>query len=305
MSKYCPNCGRELPDGAAFCDSCGSKIAASRKARQSSSNSAKRSEGQKSSGKSSGSFFGTLIKWIVGLGLIGTAMTVAYGMFFDDTDEPDYSQNTYVHESNNNSSSYTDREEESSSVQSYENSLTSIVLDEEEETSAQTQDEVSPVISQEDVSQGLLEPDGDPSFEEFGYDELFNVTGLPADRFTETPTASSGEWKYFIAFNSNIPNERTDEVGIAEIELGEESWCTMVWHPQHLKYPDGYVIEENDETVGYGVFVGRFDDKDMVFQGNDLTVTVSEIYSYNGKQYLVASVLSESGMICDLMLMRP
>ena len=26
MSKYCPNCGRQLPDEAVFCDSCGTRM---------------------------------------------------------------------------------------------------------------------------------------------------------------------------------------------------------------------------------------------------------------------------------------
>ncbi len=298
MAKYCSKCGKELPDEALFCDSCGTKVGSTQD--DSESRKRKDSRGSRKTDtpkknrkpeKSSGGFFGKLII---------TALVVVLSVYIGMTVWSMFSPARPSASSQDSSAS--DVKPTAAAVQ------TPAALPSSEQSQGtavpSVQTDVTASSSPEDVSQGLLKPDGDPSFDEFGYDELFHVTGLPMDRFDEYTYAADGEWKYFIAFNSNIDSERIDEIGLAEIGLGEDT-CTMVWHPKQIKYTDGTVFAEDDETVGYTVFTGRWDENGMVFQGNGLTVTSSAFYSYEGKQYLLAAVLSEDGMICDLMLMRP
>ncbi len=325
MAKYCPECGKKLPDDAAFCDSCGTDVRTSETAKPASSTPAeeikerirKRTESAPAAENRAAKpvMKGSTGKLVIGAVVIVLLLFIVMNMR-NKSDTKDNESTLYVPEMTAGTESSSSQTADSAPVKTSEsitgqsaenaqdNTGTSSPLAGDHPLNAENIQENTQDTSQGDVSQGLASPSGDPTFEEFGYDELFYKTGLPMDRIDLPPGMADGEWKYLVVFNSNIPEQRIDEIGLAEIGIGDGT-CTMVWHPQHMKYPDGTVIEESDETVGYTIFTGRWDDDGMVLQGNNLTVTTSAIYTYEGKDYLLAAVLSEAGMICDLMMVRP
>ena len=273
MSKYCPNCGRELPDEAMFCDNCGTRIPSGN-----TDNRFVKSSHSKKKKKNAGSFLGKLmITAIVIFALLFVGMILwnkLYyhpGMLPDPTAEP---------------------------AAAYTPATTVAAQIEESKAEEQTPEQV------DDIPQGIPSPDGDPTFEEFTFYDTILETGVPEDAFMMSAGMTGGQWKYCLIFNYYPEQgERFDEVGLAELTLTGDS-AVLKLHPQLERYSDE-VYRVDEAEIGYADFTGTWDDDQISLQGNNSTVTFWPYYETDGKQYVLGAIVNNEGNLGHLILVRP
>ena len=274
MAVYCPNCGKRLPDDAVFCDDCGTKIHGEQAAEsvreiRKTNPSPVRKGNTPAPKKSSGGFFRFLLILILAAGLL-------FGGFYlwiTLHTNPGLDGNVYP---GPNPGGQTDPGKDK---------------DKDGGNSG--------------TSQGTLKPSGNPAFEDFlFYENTVLVSGVPQNASALDAGLTDGSWKYCMIFNIHEEEgERFDEIGLAELSLGNGT-ASLILHPQLARYGlEAY--KEDDASVGYEPFTGTWDNTSISLSGNQCTVTFWPYYEYNGKQYVLGSIVNGQGTLGHLVLVRP
>lgn len=146
------------------------------------------------------------------------------------------------------------------------------------------------------------------SFEEF--DELYGqmmYEGLPEDRTNLAVINASGTWKYNIKIrNNSFGGGMFDELGYAEMVVSTKSdpRVQITLHPRLVAEGDS-TREKTDEEGGYEPFGGDFDEnRRLKLSGNDCVLEIKYYYSWNGKEYLIATMWFSEEETGDFMMIR-
>ena len=286
MAKYCPNCGNRLPDEAVFCDNCGTRVDLRRPDAgvpvQQSIQGNYRAVPDAPKKKAGGKGVGLLIL----LFLIVAAGFGIYKYLQGGIGLPDLpvSIPSLLPESGSGNGS------DDPGQGTYDPSG-------EDEAGSQGASQ---------TSQGILSPEGDPSFEDFlFYETDVYKNGIPDDAVLLTAGNISGEWKFCLTFNRGVEwDERIDEIGIAEVSFTSDS-ASLILHPQMIRYGSSVSPEDEDE-VGYPVFTGTWDNEYIDLLGGDISIGLGPFYSYEGKEYVIGNIVARStGLFGEVLLVRP
>lgn len=301
MSKYCPECGKQLPDDALFCDNCGTKMpdmgnkASSPKTTTENTTISNKTETRTSTpGKRSST--GTLAKLAVSA-LILFGLFLGGGWLWNKWHyNPALDGDVYPGDTIQSSDALTPVIDET------EQEAASIPAD-HDQSSVQADD---PVIRNDsydfdDVSKLRFE-DFDNLYGQITYE------GTPADKVLVPLGNANGVWKYNLKIRSETSSGISyfDELGYAEMSVhnNDDPPVRIILHPRLAS--DGYESwSETDEEVGYEPFGGRYDENDnLKLTGNDCVLLLKEYYAYEGREYLIAELWMSEEEHADFLMMR-
>ena len=277
MAKYCPNCGNRLPDEAVFCDNCGTRVDLRRPDAgvpvQQSIQGNYRAVPDAPKKKAGGKGVGLLI-------LLFLIVAAGFGVY-------KYLQGSI-------------------GLPDLPVSIPSLFPGSESGNTADDPEQETGPEEDPQISQGMLSPAGDPTFDDFlFYENDVYANGIPDDAVLLTAGSISGEWKYCLTFNRNSElEERIDEIGIAEVSFTSDS-ASLILHPQMIRYGT-FVSPEDEDEVGSPVFSGTWDDEYIDLMGGEISIGLGPYYSYEGKEYVIGNIVVRSnGLFGDVLLVRP
>ena len=277
MSKYCTNCGKELPDNANFCDNCGTRF--------------NTSAYQEPVPKKKSSFGNKILIFL----LIAAFLFVAgFGLLV-------FLERIYHRIPPEPVPSHVEETVETKEPED----IPVVIQDDLKEEPVDTPEE-TPVTNETDVSQGMLMPDGNPRFDEFlFYENDVYYNGIPEGAFIQSAGSIYGQWKYCFTFNRTFEDEeRIDEIGLADVSFDGDT-ATLVLHPQQIRYGSD-VSAENEEEVGYPLLSGSWDNESVDLEADGIAVSFSNFYAYQDKEYVLGNIIvKETGMFGDVLLVRP
>ncbi len=277
MSKYCTNCGKELPDNANFCDNCGTRF--------------NTSAYQEPVPKKKSSFGNKILIFL----LIAAFLFVAgFGLLV-------FLERIYHRIPPEPVPSHVEEAVETKEPED----IPVVIQDDLKEEPVDTPEE-TPVTNETDVSQGMLMPDGNPRFDEFlFYENDVYYNGIPEGAFIQSAGSIYGQWKFCFTFNRTFEDEeRIDEIGLADVSFDGDT-ATLVLHPQQIRYGSD-VSAENEEEVGYPLLSGSWDNESVDLEADGIAVSFSNFYAYQDKEYVLGNIIvKETGMFGDVLLVRP
>ena len=277
MSKYCTNCGKELPDNANFCDNCGTRF--------------NTSAYQEPIPKKKSSFGSKILIFL----LIAAFLFVAgFGLLV-------FLERIYHRIPPEPVPSHVEETVETKEPED----IPVVIQDDLKEEPVDTPEE-TPVTNETDVSQGMLMPDGNPRFDEFlFYENDVYYNGIPEGAFIQSAGSIYGQWKFCFTFNRTFEDEeRIDEIGLADVSFDGDT-ATLVLHPQQIRYGSD-VSAENEEEVGYPLLSGSWDNESVDLEADGIAVSFSNFYAYQDKEYVLGNIrVKETGMLGDVRLVRP
>ena len=277
MAKYCPNCGNRLPDEAVFCDNCGTRVDLRRPDAgvpvQQSIQGNYRAVPDAPKKKAGGKGVGLLI-------LLFLIVAAGFGVY-------KYLQGSI-------------------GLPDLPVSIPSLFPGSESGNTADDPEQETGPEEDPQISQGMLSPAGDPTFDDFlFYENDVYANGIPDGAVLLSAGSISGEWKYCLTFNRDSElEERIDEIGIAEVSFTSDS-ASLILHPQMIRYGT-FVSPEDEDEVGYPVFSGTWDDEYIDLMGGEISIGLGPYYSYEGKEYVIGNIVVRSnGLFGDVLLVRP
>lgn len=277
MSKYCTNCGKELPDNANFCDNCGTRF--------------NTSAYQEPIPKKKSSFGSKILIFL----LIAAFLFVAgFGLLV-------FLERIYHRIPPEPVPSHVEETVETKEPED----IPVVIQDDLKEEPVDTPEE-TPVTNETDVSQGMLMPDGNPRFDEFlFYENDVYYNGIPEGAFIQSAGSIYGQWKYCFTFNRTFEDEeRIDEIGLADVSFDGDT-ASLILHPQQIRYGSD-VSAENEEEVGYPLLSGSWDNESVDLEADGIAVSFSNFYAYQDKEYVLGNIIvKETGMFGDVLLVRP
>ncbi len=277
MSKYCTNCGKELPDNANFCDNCGTRF--------------NTSAYQEPVPKKKSSFGNKILIFL----LIAAFLFVAgFGLLV-------FLERIYHRIPPEPVPSHVEETVETKEPED----IPVVIQDDLKEEPVDTPEE-TPVTNETDVTQGMLMPDGNPRFDEFlFYENDVYYNGIPEGAFIQSAGSIYGQWKFCFTFNRTFEDEeRIDEIGLADVSFDGDT-ATLILHPQQIRYGSD-VSAENEEEVGYPLLSGSWDNESVDLEADGIAVSFSNFYAYQDKEYVLGNIIvKETGMFGDVLLVRP
>ena len=277
MSKYCTNCGKELPDNANFCDNCGTRF--------------NTSAYQEPVPKKKSSFGNKILIFL----LIAAFLFVAgFGLLV-------FLERIYHRIPPEPVPSHVEETVETKEPED----IPVVIQDDLKEEPVDTPEE-TPVTNETDVSQGMLMPDGNPRFDEFlFYENDVYYNGIPEGAFVQSAGSIYGQWKFCFTFNRTFEDEeRIDEIGLADVSFDGDT-ASLILHPQQIRYGSD-VSAENEEEVGYPLLSGSWDNESVDLEADGIAVSFSNFYAYQDKEYVLGNIIvKETGMFGDVLLVRP
>lgn len=151
-----------------------------------------------------------------------------------------------------------------------------------------------------------LYPDGDPAFSDFDwYESTVLRYGVPDGAVYMDNSDLNGPWKYCFMFDrENKMGSKMTEIGYAQVTVAG-TYTSLYVYPTFMSEANGFTYEENAEEVGYEPFEGNIDDGYIYMNGNGGTLSLTLGYQYNDVQYALGSFITASGVITDVLLVRP
>ena len=294
MSKYCPNCGKQLPDEALFCDNCGIRMP-DMNMPSTKTNGPSLTRKTERAVKKKGSFFGGLIK------LVLTA-AILFGLFMGGM----WLWNKWHYNPALDGDVYPGNSEPGEVL----------LIPDDDKSEQKTDDTPSipdtpssantdPVIGNDSFDFDDVSKLNYEYFDEF-YGQLM-YEGLPEDRVPEPLKQANGVWKYNIKIrNDSSSGSLFDEIGYAEMSVNGSSDppITIILHPRYAS--DGIEIwPETDGEVGYEPYSGGFDENENIkLIGNNCVLQPEYFYAYEGREYLYGKLWMSEESFGDFMMIR-
>ena len=301
MSKYCPKCGRELPDNAEFCDNCGYQLP------------------KQKSGAGS-----ILVKAIAVLAVLGIIFFGGIMLWTRLHYNPALDGDVYPGPSASVSATA-----ESSAVMP---AVTPAPTPAPTQTPTQTPTPTPtptpaaiPVPSAGDAETASPAPAANTPaaaapapqessqsdyntanlhFEDFDFYQDYVYEGFPDGAERIALKNANGDWKYNIAIANGTDGNSFSEIGFAEcyVNGSDNPPVKMTLHPRFAN--DGYETwTETDEEVGYEPFAGGLDENDeLKLTGNNCVLVLNDYYFCEGREYMIGTLwMSEESMGSFLM----
>ena len=162
-----------------------------------------------------------------------------------------------------------------------------------------------PVVN-DGIPQGINADSSDLSFDDFAfYNEVYEQ-GIPDGAYYPETKYAAGSWKYEL-FVYKQGSYDTDylELGYADLNIDEKSKAAaLTLHPRigndgHESYP------VNDEEAGYKPFEGELDElSGLTFNGNGLDLYLNYYYAYEGREYIIGSLMKSSDLFAEILMIR-
>lgn len=263
--KYCSNCGKQLPDEAAFCDECGSRVEQYKKTMpdRKAQTRMERKPQKKAKKKS---FLGFIFKLLFLGALIGG------GYFWLNENFPELF-NKKPHISIPSIPGLSSGGNNNGSSSSNNNGLSII-------------------------------PDGDPSpsgenlsFADFNFYEEVMANGVPDGAVFVEGGYADGDWKYNFRINMY------DEIGMAFVDVEGES-MRLELYPRYVDNGSSLLEIDNDSkyqpfTGGYVASEGN-----VKLVGNNTVIYITKYYAYEGREYMIGTAWFSEDDSCPFLMTR-
>lgn len=271
--KYCQSCGKQLPDEAAFCDECGTRVGQFKNARPESRTS---SATERRSAKKRGSFFGFLFKLLILGGII------AGGYYWVNENYPEL-----FHKKPNinipsvpSLISNNDDNNSSSSSNNSNSDIFGIIPD----------SDPSPSNNQTQGSQTQNnQTDFNVSFADFNFYEDVRYDGVPEGAVYLEGGYANGDWKYELLIQYDTADGYFyDEIGKAFVDVEGES-MKIELYPEYAD--NGSEILELHGEKKYQPFTGGYNasEGNVKLVGNETVIYIKQYYGYEGREYMIGT----------------